>query len=241
MIIAISRFRVINHREQDVRQAFLNRPRLVDDQAGFLGIEIFQDHTDCAIFNLVTRWTDHSSFRKWHSSPAHQRSHELMPKGLKLDSAFTEIRILERLEDERDQDAFEHFPGDWEALMRAYLVSSTKSHAVVARPAGVILGATGAMERLLGRDSGRLNGQPVWEFLTPESTEELRRLVSARSRDSQLRFPMTFMDADSSRHALICNLDVQPNAFALLCEPFSEAGNPVVAAQRNAPEGGSEK
>jgi len=229
MIIAMSRFRVMNHREQDVRRAFLNRPRFVDDQAGFLGIEIFQDHADCAIFYLVTRWTDHASFRAWHSSPAHQRSHELMPKGLKLDSAFTEIRILERVEDEHDRDVFEHFPSDWGALTRAYFASSSISHALVATPDGTILGATVAMERLLRGDSDRLDGQPVWKFLTPESTEELRRLVAAGSRDSRLRFPMTFMDAGSGKCVLICNLDVQPNAFALLCEPVSVAGNPVAA------------
>jgi heme-degrading monooxygenase HmoA len=103
MIVAMSRFRVANHREEDVRQAFLNRPRLVDNQAGFLGLEVFQDQADCAIFYLVTRWNDVSAFRTWHSSPAHQRSHELMPKGLKLDSAFTELRILEPVEAERGQ------------------------------------------------------------------------------------------------------------------------------------------
>jgi heme-degrading monooxygenase HmoA len=103
MIIAMSRFRVIDRREQDVRQAFLNRPRLVDDQPGFLGLEVFQDQADCAIFYLVTRWADVSSFRTWHSSAAHHRSHELMPKGLKLDSAFTELRILEPVEAEPGQ------------------------------------------------------------------------------------------------------------------------------------------
>jgi heme-degrading monooxygenase HmoA len=98
MIIAMSRFRVKNNREQDVRLAFLNRPHLVDDEPGFLGLEVFQDQTDAAIFYLITRWNDVSSFRTWHSSAAHKRSHEQMPKGLKLDSAFTELRILEHLE-----------------------------------------------------------------------------------------------------------------------------------------------
>jgi len=74
------------------------RPRFVDDQAGFLGMEAFQDQADPAIFYLVTRWSDHASFQTWHFSLAHQRSHVLIPKGLKLEGAFTEIRILERLE-----------------------------------------------------------------------------------------------------------------------------------------------
>ena len=102
MIIAMSRFRVMNHREHDVRQAFLDRPRFVDDQAGFLGLEVFQDQADGAVFYLLTRWSDVSSFRTWHSSQEHKRLHELMPKGLKLDSAFTELRILDRVEAGQD-------------------------------------------------------------------------------------------------------------------------------------------
>jgi heme-degrading monooxygenase HmoA len=46
----MSRFRVKNNREQDVREAILNRPGFVDDQAGFLGLEVFEDQTDRAFF-----------------------------------------------------------------------------------------------------------------------------------------------------------------------------------------------
>jgi heme-degrading monooxygenase HmoA len=227
MIIAMSRFRVANHRELDVRQAFLDRPCFVDDQAGFLGLEVFQDQADGAVFYLVTRWSDHSSFRTWHSSQEHKRSHELMPKGLKLDSAFTELRILERVEAERDQDTFEHFAGDWGAITKAYLASSSMAHSVVATPDGAILGATAAFERLLGGESGRLIGQLLWGFLTPESAKELRRRVAAGRRDADLRFPVTFRGTGSTQHMLICNLDVQPHAFALLGEPISAVGEPV--------------
>ena len=98
MIVAMSRFRVTNRREEDVRQAFLNRPGFVDHQAGFLGMEVFQDRADGAVFYLITRWSDLGSFKSWHSGPEHKRSHERMPKGLKLDSTYTELRILERVE-----------------------------------------------------------------------------------------------------------------------------------------------
>ena len=212
MIVAMSRFRVENSREQDVRQAFLDRPGFVDNQAGFMGLEVFQDR-----------------FRTWHSGHAHRRSHEAMPKGLKLDSAFTELRILERVEDDRGGQVWEHFTGDWEALTRAYLASSTTVHGVVANADGVILGATAAMERLLGGESGRLNGQPLWKFLTPESAKELRIRVDAGSRQSALRFPVTFIGADCAGRVLGCNLDVQPDAFALLGEEL------------HTPEGGSRK
>ncbi len=230
MIVAMSRFRVKNGRERDVRRAFLDRPRFVDDRSGFLGLEVFQDQTDCAVFYLVTRWSDLSSFRTWHSSPAHQHSHELMPKGLKLDSAFTELRILERVEGGRDQEVFEHFTGDWGALTRAHLASSTMAHGVVATPDGAILGATAAMEGLLCGESVRLNGQRLWEFLAPESANELRSRVEAGLRRPELRFPLTFVSAaGSGERVLRCNLDVQPDAFALLGEPMTTVETPVAS------------
>ena len=84
----------------------------------------------------------------------------------------------------------------------------------------MILGTTAAMERLLGGESGRLDGQRLWEFLVPESANELRGRVEAGIRRCELRFPMTFVGrAGSGEYALSCNLDVQPNAFALLGEP----------------------
>jgi heme-degrading monooxygenase HmoA len=237
MIVAMSRFRVLHRRELDVRQAFLDRPRLVDDRAGFLGLEVFQDPTDSALFYLVTRWSDVSSFQTWHSSQAHKSSHALMPKGLKLDSAFTELRILERVEGERDREVFERFTGDWGALTRAYLASSEMAHGVVAAPDGIILGATAAMERLYGCQPGCLHGRLLWDLLTPESADELRGRVQAGSRRSELRFPLAFIGAGSAGRVLLCNLDVQPNAFALLGEPISITGE-AAAGLHGALKGG---
>jgi len=98
--------------------------------------------------------------------------------------------------------------------MRAHLASSSMAHGVVAAPDGSILGMTAAMDKMVGS----VNGQSLWEFLTPESAEELRGRVEAGRRSPESRFPMTFIGADSSQHVLICSLDVQPNAFALMCE-----------------------
>src|SRR5213592_3364250 len=82
MIVALSRFRVANNLEQDVRDAFLRRPGLVDNVPGFIGLEVFTDMADPATFYLLTRWTDVESFHRWHSSPAHANSHAGIPKGL---------------------------------------------------------------------------------------------------------------------------------------------------------------
>jgi heme-degrading monooxygenase HmoA len=93
MILAISRFKVINQLEQEVKEAFFNRPHLVDKAAGFLGMETFTHSADPTIFYLLTRWTDSASFWRWHSGEAHRASHKGIPKGLKLDPSFTEVLV----------------------------------------------------------------------------------------------------------------------------------------------------
>ena len=97
MILALSRFKVANGLENSVARAFLNRPRLVEQAEGFLGIEVFTDSSDASVFYLSTRWTTESAFRQWHSSEAHHSSHQGIPKGLKLDPAYTQLVVLEYL------------------------------------------------------------------------------------------------------------------------------------------------
>lgn len=97
MIVALSRFKVANGMGDSVAHAFLDRPRLVEQCEGFLGLEVFTDSNDASVFYLSTRWTSESVFRQWHSSEAHHTSHQFMPKGLKLDPAYTQLVILEPL------------------------------------------------------------------------------------------------------------------------------------------------
>ena len=97
MVTVISRFRVRNGLEEEVRRAFVNRPRLVERSEGFLGLEVFTDSRDASIFFLATRWTTESAFRQWHASDAHHASHRGIPKGLKLDAALTQVVVMERL------------------------------------------------------------------------------------------------------------------------------------------------
>jgi heme-degrading monooxygenase HmoA len=97
MILALSRFKVANGLENSVARAFLNRPRLVEEAEGFLGLEVFTDRNDASVFYLSTRWATETAFRQWHSSEAHHASHQGIPKGLKLDAAFTQLVILDFL------------------------------------------------------------------------------------------------------------------------------------------------
>ena len=95
MIAAISIFAVRNGAEAEVRAAFERRPRLVESAPGFLGLEVFQSGPT---FVLFTRWKDEASFRAWHGSPEHHRSHAAMPSGLKLDPAQTRLVVGERID-----------------------------------------------------------------------------------------------------------------------------------------------
>jgi heme-degrading monooxygenase HmoA len=97
MVLALSRFKVANGMADSVAQAFRNRPRLVEHAEGFLALEVFTDSTDASVFYLSTRWTTEAAFRRWHASEAHHASHRWMPKGLKLDAAFTQLAVLEYL------------------------------------------------------------------------------------------------------------------------------------------------
>ena len=99
MIVVVSRFRVANGMEESVRQAFIERPHRVDHAPGFLGVEALTDRDDPTIFYLVTRWTDVESFEEWYGSDEHDRSHALIPEGLKLDAGWTAVRYLLPVDD----------------------------------------------------------------------------------------------------------------------------------------------
>jgi heme oxygenase (mycobilin-producing) len=90
--VAISRFKVRNGMEEEVRAAFRERPHLVDGASGFVRMDVLTPAEDASEFWLITYWTDEPSFQRWHASHLYRDSHEHIPKGLKLDPAVTELR-----------------------------------------------------------------------------------------------------------------------------------------------------
>ena len=95
MIVVLSRFTIANHLSNAVREAFRNRPHLVDNAEGFLGLEVMNpvDHPEEVW--LVTRWRDESSYHHWHRGHAYSASHGGIPKGLKLVQGSARITIFE--------------------------------------------------------------------------------------------------------------------------------------------------
>lgn len=93
---AISKFEVRNNMEDDVREAFRNRPHLVDDAEGFIGLNVLNPQENPAEFWLITHWESEEDFHHWHK---HHRSeaHKGIPKGLKLVKRSFELRFFDHI------------------------------------------------------------------------------------------------------------------------------------------------
>ena len=95
--VALSRFTVANGMAEQVKEAFANRPHLVDVVPGFLGMEVLSPLDNADEFWLLTRWTDEQSYRVWHGSHVYHESHHGIPRGLKLVPGQTTVRLFERV------------------------------------------------------------------------------------------------------------------------------------------------
>ena len=93
--VALSRFVIKNDMVAEVKEAFRNRPQLVDGQPGFVRMEVMSPLDRPEEIRLVTYWTDEESFKVWHHSHLYHQSHKGIPKGLKLVPGEQQIRHFE--------------------------------------------------------------------------------------------------------------------------------------------------
>lgn len=80
---AISKFEVRNDMEDEVREAFKNRPKRVENTDGFIGLDVISPQENPAEFWLITHWESKEHFEFWHRHHKSE-SHISIPKGLKL-------------------------------------------------------------------------------------------------------------------------------------------------------------
>ena len=97
--LALSKFKVRNGMEADVRAAFLARPHLVDRAEGFVRMDVVSPTGDDAEFWLLTWWRDEATFRAWHHSHLYRDAHSGIPRGLKLVPEATEILTFRHITD----------------------------------------------------------------------------------------------------------------------------------------------
>ena len=93
---AISKFEVRNNMEDEVREAFKNRPHLVDDKKGFIGLHVLNPKDNPAEFWLITHWETEEDFHFWHKKHKSE-SHQGIPKGLKLVKRSFELKYFNNI------------------------------------------------------------------------------------------------------------------------------------------------
>jgi heme-degrading monooxygenase HmoA len=84
MFVAHSRFTVANQMIEEVKQAFRDRPHLVDKTPGFVRLDVISPLENPEEIWLITYWEDENSFTNWRRSHRFRESHKWIPKGLKL-------------------------------------------------------------------------------------------------------------------------------------------------------------
>ena len=219
MILGMSRFKVANGLEAKVKQAFLDRPHLVDHVPGFLGMETFNEEQDATAFYLLTRWTDAESFRAWHASPAHHESHRGIPKGLKLDPSFTKIFVLDRLSDPDGESSVRERVDDAGELLAGMLAGSETVYFITGTRDGVITACNRSVLTALGVAHDDFVGSSVWEHLPESDAAALRARIASGKRTPNERTPVTFTVVEKEPVVLSCWIDVQPVGFTIVGEP----------------------
>jgi len=220
MIAGLSRFKVANGFEAQVKEAFLHRPHLVDHVPGFLGMETFTEEKDGTAFYLLTRWTDAESFRAWHASPAHHASHRGIPKGLKLDPTFTKLWVLDRLADPAATErSLREYVDDHGELLAGVLAGSESLYFLVASHDGIVAACNGAIADALGVAEEELVGSCLWERLAEEERLRVEEKIASGVRSPNERFPLAFSITGGDPLVLSCWLDVQPARFTIVAEP----------------------
>ncbi len=97
MFTVVSKFTVANNMTKEVKDAFMNRPHLVDKASGFVRLDVLSPRDTSDEIWLITYWKNEDSFNAWHRSHAFKESHRLMPKGLKLVTQNTKIRYFDHV------------------------------------------------------------------------------------------------------------------------------------------------
>lgn len=82
--VAVSRFTIANGLTAEVKQAFKDRPGLVEDTPGFVKLDVISPIQEPDQIWLLTYWQDEASYTDWHRGHTYKDAHKGIPKGLKL-------------------------------------------------------------------------------------------------------------------------------------------------------------
>lgn len=75
MIVVANRIYVASGSEEAFERRFRDRPRLVDQAAGFVRNEVLRPVSEGTPYVVLTHWRDEACFRAWTESPAFRAAH----------------------------------------------------------------------------------------------------------------------------------------------------------------------
>ena len=101
MFVALSKFTVANGATMTtaVKEAFANRPHLVDTVPGFIRLDVISPLDRPAEIWLLTYWANEESFQGWYQTHQYQAAHQGMPDGLKIVPHSTKLDFFEHISD----------------------------------------------------------------------------------------------------------------------------------------------
>ncbi|WP_266205849.1 antibiotic biosynthesis monooxygenase family protein [Pontibacter kalidii] len=94
MFIASSTFTIANDMAPEVREAFINRPHLVDNAPGFIKLNVMVPQDNPNEIWLLTYWDAEESYLVWYKNHM-KESHAGIPQGVKLVPGKTKVRFFE--------------------------------------------------------------------------------------------------------------------------------------------------
>lgn len=99
LFTVISKFTVAESGEMAaaVRQAFRDRPHIVEDTPGFVRLDVLNPRNNPAEIWLITFWTDEASFDGWYRTHKYHDAHSGIPDGLKLIPQKTEVLYFDHI------------------------------------------------------------------------------------------------------------------------------------------------
>ncbi len=96
MFTAISCFEVKSGFEERVKQAFIDRPKQVENYQGFIRLDVISQIENVAEIWLLTHWESEERFKHWHKHHL-KESHIGIPKGLKLVPHSFKLRLFNHI------------------------------------------------------------------------------------------------------------------------------------------------
>lgn len=97
MIVVMNAVRVSGEQAKQFEEAFLSRPRLLDQMDGFIRFELLRPQGRDE-YLVVTHWRDHDAFQAWLKSDAFREAHKGLA-GTQL-AQTSEVRTYEVIDTE---------------------------------------------------------------------------------------------------------------------------------------------